>query len=226
MRHRIPERHPRLARSRVMAGVAALLAIIAVVAGCSSDPVPAPAPSVAAPGSVAPSGAAAPMARSTPVRVQIPTIGVDSALMQLGLQADGSLQVPPVGFPAGWYTGAPTPGELGPAILAGHVDWGGHPGVFYHLRDLQPDAEVTVTRQDRRAAVFRVRQVEEYPKDKFPTDVVYGDIDHAGLRLITCGGSFDRQTRNYDDNIVVFADLVATRPASPALALGGRPSLD
>jgi len=215
MRHRIPERHPRLACSRVMAGVAALLAI-AVAAGCSGDAAPAPAPSVSAPGSSAPSGAAAPMARSTPVRVQIPAIGVDSALMQLGLRADGSLQVPPVGFPAGWYTGAPTPGELGPAILAGHVDWGGQPGVFYHLRDLQPDAEVTVTRQDGSAAVFRVLQVKEYPKDQFPTDVVYGDLDHPGLRLITCGGSFDRQTRNYDDNIVAFADLVATRPASPA----------
>jgi hypothetical protein len=216
MRYRIPERHPRLARSRVAAGVAALLAVIVVAAGCSDDAAPAPAPSVAAPGSVAPSVAAAPIARSAPVRVQIPAIAVDSTLMQLGLQADGSLQVPPSGFPAGWYTGAPTPGEQGPAILAGHVDWGGKPGVFYHLRDLQPDAEITVTRQDGSAAVFRVTQVKEYPKDQFPTDVVYGDLDHPGLRLITCGGSFDRQTRNYDDNIVAFADLVATRTATPA----------
>jgi Sortase domain len=215
MRHRIPRRHPRLARSRVLAGVAALLAFIAVAAGCSNDAAPAPMPSVSTSGSVVPAASTPPLARSAPVRVQIPTIGVDSALMQLGLRADGSLQVPPVGFPAGWYTGAPTPGELGPAILAGHVDWGGQPGVFYHLRDLQPDAEVTVTRQDGSAAVFRVTQVKEYPKDKFPSDVVYGDLDHAGLRLITCGGAFDRQTRNYDDNIVAFADLVATRAASP-----------
>ena len=214
MRHRIPKRLPRLARSRVMAGVAALLAIIAVAAGCSSDAAPAPTPSVSAPGSVAPSAAMAPLARSAPVRVQIPAIGVDSTLMQLGLRADGSLQVPPSGFPAGWYTGAPTPGELGPAILAGHVDWGGQPGVFSRLRELAPDAEVTVTRQDGSAALFRVTQVEEYPKDKFPTDVVYGDLDHPGLRLITCGGMFDRQTRNYEDNIVAFADLVATHPAS------------
>jgi hypothetical protein len=214
MRHRIPERHPRLTRSRVMAGVAALLAVIAVAAGCSGDAASAPTPSASAPGSVAPSAAAAPMARSAPVRVQIPAIGVDSTLMQLGLRADGSLQVPPSGFPAGWYTGAPTPGELGPAILAGHVDWGGQPGVFSRLHDLQPDEEVTVARQDGTAAVFRVTQVKEYPKDKFPTDVVYGDLDHPGLRLITCGGSFDRQARSYDDNIVAFADLVATRPAS------------
>ncbi len=216
MRHRIPERHPRLTRSRVMAGVAALLAIIAVAAGCSSVAAPAPTPSVSASGRVPSSGAASALTRSAPVRVQIPAIGVDSALMQLGLQVDGSLQVPPSGFPAGWYTGAPTPGELGPAILAGHVDWGGQPGVFYRLRDLQPGAEITVTRQDGIVTVFRVTQVKQYPKDEFPTDVVYGDLDHPGLRLITCGGSFDRDTRNYDDNIIAFADLIATHPAAPA----------
>jgi sortase (surface protein transpeptidase) len=215
MRHRISQRHPRLARSRVMAGVAALLAIIAVVAACSSDAATAPTPTVSAPASVAPVGAA-PMARSAPVRVQIPAIDVDSTLMQLGLRVDGSLQVPPSGFPAGWYTGAPTPGELGPAILAGHVDWGGQPGVFSRLRELTPDAEVTVTRQDGSAAVFRVTQVKEYPKDNFPTGDVYGDLDHPGLRLITCGGAFDRQTRNYEDNIVAYADLVTTHPAPPA----------
>ncbi len=213
MRHRIPERHPRHARSRAMAGVAALLAVIAVAAGCSTDAATTPTPPVSAPGSAAASSAVAPMARSTPIRVQIPAIGVDSALMQLGLQPDGSLQVPPAGFPAGWYTGAPTPGERGPAILAGHVDWGGQPGVFYHLRDVRPDAEVTVTRQDGTKAVFRVTQVKEYPKDTFPTDVVYGNIDHAGLRLITCGGPFDRQAHSYEDDIVVFADLIAARPA-------------
>jgi sortase (surface protein transpeptidase) len=223
MRHRIPQRHLHLARSRVLAGVAAALlaviaviAVVAVVAGCSSDAATAPTSPVAAPGSVVPRDAAQPMARSAPVGVHIPAIGVDSTLMQLGLRADGSLQVPPSGFPAGWYTGAPTPGELGPAILAGHVDWSGQPGVFSRLRELTPDAQVTVTRQDGSAAVFRVTQVKQYPKDKFPTSEVYGDLDHPGLRLITCGGSFDRQTRNYEDNIIAFADLVATHPASPA----------
>jgi len=217
MRHRIPQQPPRRARSRVMAGVAALLAIIAVAVGCSSDPAPAPTPSVSAPAApAAPAATPAPMARSTPVRVQIPAIGVDSTLMQLGLQADGSLQVPPSGFPAGWYTGAPTPGELGPAILAGHVDWGGQPGVFSRLRELAPDAQVTITRQDGSTAVFRVTQVNQYPKDKFPTNMVYGDLDHPGLRLITCGGTFDPQTRNYEDNIVAFADLTTTHPTPPA----------
>lgn len=147
------------------------------------------------------------MPAAVPVRVQIPAIGVDSDLMDLGLEPDGTLEVPPTGFPAGWYTGAPTPGELGPAIIAGHVDWRG-PGVFHDLHRLSPDDQVTVSRADGSAAVFRVTSVEQYPKDAFPTDEVYGDIDHAGLRLITCGGVLNRQTGSHDDNIVVFAELI------------------
>ncbi len=150
---------------------------------------------------------ATPLARSVPVRVQIPAIGVDSELMELGLQADGTMQVPAAGFPAGWYTGAPTPGELGPAVIAGHVDWNG-PGVFADLHSVQIGDQVTVTRADGSAPVFQVVRVEQYPKAGFPTDEVYGDIDRAGLRLITCGGVFNRTTGHHDDNIVVFADLI------------------
>jgi hypothetical protein len=146
------------------------------------------------------------MPRSVPVRVEIPAIAVDSELMDLGLRPDGTIAVPPTGFPAGWYTGAPTPGELGPAIILGHVDWAG-PGVFHDLYLLHPDDQVTVSRADGSVAVFRITAVEQYPKDAFPTDVVYGDIDHAGLRLITCGGVFNPQTGSHDDNIVVFAEL-------------------
>jgi len=147
------------------------------------------------------------MARSVPVRVQIPAIGVDSELMELGLQADGTMEVPQAGFPAGWYTGAPTPGELGPAVIAGHVDWDG-PGVFYDLHSVQIGDQVTVTRADGSTPVFQVVRVEQYPKVGFPTDEVYGDIDRAGLRLITCGGVFNSTTGHHDDNIVVFAELI------------------
>ena len=147
------------------------------------------------------------MLAATPVRLQIPTIRVDSELIDLGLQTDGTLEVPSSGFPAGWYTGAPTPGELGPAIIAGHVDWGGQPGVFFDLRELSRDDEIAITRMDGSTARFRVTHVEHFAKDAFPTQAVYGDLDHAGLRLITCGGSFDRQMRSYDDNLVVFAEL-------------------
>lgn len=128
--------------------------------------------------------------------------------MDLGLQADGTLEVPPGAFPAGWYTGAPTPGELGPAIIAGHVDWGGQPGVFFDLRELSTGDEIATTRQDGSTARFRVTHVQQFAKEAFPTEAVYGDLDHAGLRLITCAGAFDRQMRSYDDNLVVFAELV------------------
>lgn len=200
-RHHNKSRRPRLARSRALAGAVALLTLIAMgVTGCSGAP--SPTPTIAAP-SIS-------MAMSKPVRVQIPTIGVNSRLMDLRLKADGTMNVPPDGTEAGWYTGAPTPGELGPAIIAGHVDWGGRQGVFYHLRNLKPNDQVTVSRQDGSTAVFQVIRVDAFPKDKFPTELVYGDINYAGLRLITCGGSFDQHAHSYRDNIVVFAQLVKT----------------
>lgn len=150
------------------------------------------------------------MATSVPVRLRVPMIGVDSGLTALGLQADGTLQVPVAGFPAGWYTGGPTPGEVGPAVLAGHVDWAGRPGVFARLQDLAVGAGITVDRADLSTARFVVTRVERLPKGAFPTDAVYGNLDHPGLRLVTCGGSFDRNVHHYRDNIVVFADLVST----------------
>lgn len=143
------------------------------------------------------------MSRSTPVRVQIPAIGVDSGLMDLGLASDGAMQTPPTGFPAGWYTGGPTPGQLGPVVVVSHVDWARHPGVFYDLRELKTGDQVIVAPTDARKAVFRVSRVEEYAKDPFPTRAVYGNVDHAALRLITCGGSFDQQAASYRDNIVL-----------------------
>lgn len=180
------------------------------VAGTSSTDVLAPAPTTSIPSVPAPVEAPH-LARSTPVRVQVPAIGVDSPLMSLGLKPDGTMEVPPTGFPAGWYTGAPTPGELGPAVIAGHVDWNG-PGVFYRLHELKPGDGVSVTREDGSVAVFRVTKVDQYAKSTFPTDQVYGDIDVAGLRLITCGGSWNPKTQHYEDNVVAFAELVP--PAS------------
>jgi len=151
------------------------------------------------------------LARSVPVRLQIDAIGVDTTLMALGLRKDGTMEVPPGGFPAGWFTGAPTPGELGPAIVAGHIDWNG-PGVFYHLADLKPGDQITITRKDGSKPVFRVTRVAQFSKDQFPTTLVYGNLDHAALRLITCGGSFNSASGHYEDNIVAFADLIATAP--------------
>jgi Sortase domain len=205
-----------------MAAVGALLATIAVgTAGCSGETVVAVTPSVSASKPVATSASPtrpvvpvprvvtpAHLARSVPVRLQIAAIGVDSDLMALGLKKDKTLEVPPRGFPAGWYTGMATPGELGTAIIVGHVDWNG-PGVFYRLHSLKPGDKVTVTRKDGSAPVFRVTRVARFPKNSFPTKLVYGFVGHSALRLITCGGSFNRATGHYEDNIVAFADLVA-----------------
>ncbi len=148
---------------------------------------------------------------SAPVRIQVPKIGVDSELMDLGLRDNGTLEVPPSGFPAGWFTGAPTPGEIGPAIIVGHVDWAGEPGVFYALHELAAGDEVTVTREDGSTVAFRITEVATYPKDEFPTDLVYGDTNYAGLRLITCGGEFDVSTGSYEDNIIAFAEYSGIR---------------
>ena len=154
------------------------------------------------------------LAPSAPVSLRIPAIGVDSTLIELGLNPDHTVEVPPLDdpvSPAGWYTGSPEPGTAGPSIILGHIDSRAYgPGVFYRLGELQPADLVEITRADGSLATFRVDSVRDYDKDAFPTLEIYGNIDHAGLRLITCGGVFDAATRNYESNIVAFASLVAT----------------
>ncbi|MGY1680586.1 class F sortase [Geodermatophilus sp. SYSU D01176] len=167
---------------------------------------PAP-PARAAVTAVAPVAVVHQLPASAPTAVRIPALGVTSDVMELGLQRDGSMEVPPGGYPVGWYERSPTPGQLGPAVLAGHVDWAGEPGAFAGLDELLPGDTVEVDRADGSTAVFLVDRVEEHAKDAFPGDAVYGDLDHAGLRLITCGGAFDEGTGDYADNVVVFAHL-------------------
>ena len=155
---------------------------------------------------------AAVLPASRPVRLTIPSIAVDTELIDLGLQPDGAMEVPTDGATAGWYTESPTPGELGPAVLAAHVDWQGAKGVFYDLRRAQPGDQVTVDRADGQTATFAVRRVEQYPRTASRRRKGHGDVDSAQLRLITCGGDFDDQARSYRDNIVVYAELVTSRP--------------
>ncbi len=188
--------------------VCGLLVVLGSGCGSGTADVATPTSAATLSSSVAPVAPVGSTTASEPVRLLIPEIGVDSDLMELGLQADGSLEVPSTGFPAGWFTGAPMPGAIGPAVMAGHVDWEGSRGVFYDLRSLEPADEITVTRADGSSVVFAVTSVEQFDKDVFPTDAVYGDLDHPGLRLITCGGSFDSTERSYTDNIIVFADLL------------------
>lgn len=138
-----------------------------------------------------------------------------SVLLDLGLNVDGTVEVPSLNDPAskaGWYRNSPTPGSLGPAIILGHVDSKKYgPGIFYRLGELRPGQEIDVARSDGKIAVFRVDTVHSYAKDAFPSNDVYGNIDHAGLRLITCGGTFDRTLGSYQSNIVVYASLAGTR---------------
>ena len=110
-------------------------------------------------------------ARSNPTRIRIPSIGVNSTVMNLGLLKDGSLQVPPTGFPAGWYTGSATPGELGPSIIAGHIDWNG-PGVFYRLDRINLGDQILVDRANGTRAIFTVIRVASFLKSHFPTHAV------------------------------------------------------
>jgi sortase (surface protein transpeptidase) len=149
---------------------------------------------------------------SDPVAVSIPSIGVRSTLVELGLKKDGSMEVPDDPAEAGWFNGGPTPGALGPAVIAGHVSWNGTPGVFQRLGTLSPGDRVAVARKDGKTALFTVSGVEQFPQSRFPEEAVYGPINHAGLRLITCGGTYDTASKSYRDNIVVFAKLEAVRP--------------
>ena len=184
-----------------------------------SDPVPDPVPDGGAPSTAAPRRAgatrladASPLPSSAPRRLRIPAIGVATDVVDLGLTEAGELEVPAGAFPAGWYAGSPTPGTLGPAVLAGHVSYDGTPGVFERLSEVVVGDRVSVLRADGRVADFRVTRTRHYPKTRFPSEAVYGDLGHAGLRLITCGG-LDAATSTYRDNVVVYARLTGVRPA-------------
>jgi sortase (surface protein transpeptidase) len=147
-----------------------------------------------------------------PVALTIPAIGVQTRLIHLGLTSAGALQVPSTTAVAGWFTGSPRPGAIGPAVIAGHIDSHVGPGVFFRLSRLRPGDRVYVRRADGTLAVFRVTAVQSYAKDRFPSLAVYGPTPDAELRLITCGGTFDPQLRSYLSNTVVYAVQVGASP--------------
>src|SRR6266536_4361341 len=135
-----------------------------------------------------------------PARVRLPAIGVDSGLARLGLNGDGTIQVPPDPNQAGWYTGGPAPGEPGPAVIVGHLDSYTGPAVFHRLSATRPGEEVWVSRADGSRLRFVVQRVATFPVDGFPTQDVYGVTAEPGLRLITCGGAFSFAQRRYLSN--------------------------
>ncbi|MGW3323133.1 class F sortase [Streptomyces virginiae] len=152
-------------------------------------------------------GAQQALARSAPQKISIPSLNVSSSLETLQQNPDGTMQTPKDPALAGWYEPGPTPGSQGPAVIAGHVTWNGASAVFEKLKTMKGGDTIKVTRQDGKTVTFTVDRVAEYPKAEFPTLEVYKNVDHAGLRLVTCGGSFDPKKHYYDSNVVVYARM-------------------
>jgi len=159
-------------------------------------------------GSLAPITLGYTLPKSSPTRLRIPKIDIDTPFVELGLARNNEIEVPKGYEEVGWYGHGPTPGELGPAVVLGHVDSYMGPAVFFYLGQLEPGDTIEVDREDGSVAVFRVDKLERYPQSSFPTSLVYGDIDHAGLRLITCTGSYDKELKRYDSNLIVYASLI------------------
>lgn len=214
MRRPHPPLWPAIAAVAAALGVVVVVALVLAFSSHATDqvaPPPSP-PFTSAAGSAGttttPPHGGLPAAK--PASLTIPAIGVQAgSIADLGLTPGGELEVPPDATTVGWFTGAPSPGEVGPAVLAAHVDYKHVPGAFSKLKDLRSGEVVRVGRTDGRTAVFTVYRVDRYAKAGFPTDEVYGDTAEPELRLITCGGVFDRSSGNYLDNVVAFAKLTA-----------------
>ena len=195
-----------------LAGVAVLILVLLAPGGPPGPSAAASAPRPPVPlavPAVAPGERLSPAA--PPVRLQIPAIHVSARIVDEGLDADGALQVPPLTDAgvreAGWYDLGPAPGQVGSAIIAGHVDSYQAPGVFYDLGRLAPGNAVEVTLANGETVHYTVSSVHEYPKAHFPASEVYGPEPYPALRLITCGGAFDAATGHYLSNIVAYARM-------------------
>ncbi|GAB3273096.1 hypothetical protein GCM10027449_10340 [Sinomonas notoginsengisoli] len=195
-------------------GPTSSVSLPAPAAAPSPDPLATTTPPIA-PSAAVPAAPDAALPASVPVRVEVPSIAVDAPLTPLGKQANGEVQTPSgdPGSPGGWYQDSPTPGQTGSAVVLGHVNaTNSDIGLFYRLHELTPGQTITVTRADHTAAVFTVDKVDVYHKATFPTIEVYRNADRPEVRLITCGG-YDRATREYLDNTVVYAHLTSSHPA-------------
>jgi len=206
--HQVPRRA--VAAALLCGGLLAVGGGLMLLTGPAAHPGISPGP-VAHPAKppagviVAPPGPVTGATVPRPVYLSIPAIDVHTRLIRLGLTAQGTLQVPASTSVAGWYTASPRPGQVGSAIIAGHIDSYTGPGVFFRLRLLRPGDRVYVRHTNGTLAVFRVYAERTYAKDRFPTVKVYGPAPDPELRLITCGGTFDPATGSYLSNIVVYA---------------------
>lgn len=212
-----PQPPPR-GRARVrlagLAGVSLVFggAVAMLIAALTQQHAPAPAASAA--GDIGPGGPKVTVLhQSLPVSVAIPAIGVQSRLLHLGRNNDGTMQVPDLvtsANEAAWYKYSVTPGQIGTAVIEGHVDSYQGPAVFFRLGALRPGNHINVTLADGITAVFRVTGVREYAKAEYPANTIYAPAHYAALRVITCGGDFDGTTGHYLSSVVVFASLVSS----------------
>nr|WP_063794160.1 class F sortase [Streptomyces graminilatus] len=187
-----------------------------LLTGCSAAPDPAvrvaptgaiaPTAVTGAPGAGRPTAPRAPGAPATPAEVAVPSVGITAPLMELGLNPDRTVEVPPAdkGMTAGWYTGGAVPGEVGAAVVIGHNDTRFGKAVFHDLRKIEKGADITVTDAAGKARHFTVTATESVAKTAFPTEKVYGPTKERALRLITCDGDFDEQGHPVD-NLIVYA---------------------
>jgi hypothetical protein len=143
-----------------------------------------------------------------PVKINIPKINVQAPFGNpLGIMKNGEVEVPKDYDEVGWYKYGPVPGSLGPAVVLGHVDSKTGPAVFYSIGQLAVGDEIIITLSDGREETFLIEHSELYEQGSFPTISVYGDIDYAGLRLVTCSGQYDKKVKRYSHNRVIFARL-------------------
>jgi hypothetical protein len=185
-------------------GYGAVLAGCLLLVGCQASDA-GPRPEGAAP----PARATGAVGNSEPVSIRIPVIGVDARVVPVGLGPGRNMQVPAVDL-AGWYEPGPRPGEAGPAVIVGHVDSRRGPAVFFRLGQLHRGDRIMVGRAKGPARSFVVGRVERQPKQALPTERIWNHTRQPVLRLITCGGSFDRATGHYHDNVIVYANLSRT----------------
>ena len=189
----------------------------AVLAGVPGPPLlvgPATSPSETLQTAPAPPTVMSPVDRSTPVALRIPAINLAVSLSTLGLNPDRTVQVPTDFQEPGWFDLGPSPGQVGSAVILGHVDSYQGPAVFFRLRALHPSDQVEVSLADGMIAHFMVTTVVQYPKDQFPAEQVYASHGGSALQLVTCGGAFDTHTRSYLSNVVAYTTLTSISTAA------------
>ncbi|HXQ62153.1 MAG TPA: class F sortase [Acidimicrobiales bacterium] len=203
----------------IAAGVLLVVAVGCIVVGLRDHPHPLPGP-VAAPTTLSTAPQTPPVTvtpvvlRSVPVSLRVPALAMSVPLSTLGLNTDGTVQVPTNDVEPGWFRLGPTPGQVGSAVILGHVDSHQGPGVFFQLRTLQAGDQVQVSLADGAVVNFAVSSVMTYTKMQFPADQVYTSHGTSQLQLVTCGGAFDAQTGHYLSNIVVYTSFVSASPAT------------